>query len=373
MQTIAAGQAHQSSPLRVAVVGAGLLGSSAAWQLAKRGCEVVVIEAAKRPAEGASGKSWAWLNANRKTPSHYKELNSRSMQLWHQFPDLAEFPGTISVGDARDEDPAYKSSNLSSADVSSLEPELSADARAQPMRLYSQEGFAYPAEANAHFLHQAERQGASVRLSEVAMDFHKAAGTSDAISAVMTDKGTYETDLVVLACGERTPEMAAKLGVPFRLADKPSDHVVHTKPMPRTLHHIVIGGVEPGEELFIVQRRNGAFLIAYYKGEGAHPKVVNEETGRQVLHRAARLVPALAHAEVDHIVVGDAPTPFDGLPVTGFHPACSNAYILCSHSGATLAPLLGQLVAQEIADKQPADLLQHYRPTRNFNVGSHVL
>ena len=62
------------------------------------------------------------------------------MQLWHQFPDLAEFPGTISVGDARDEDPAYKSSNLSSADVSSIEPELSDDARAQPMRLYSQEG-----------------------------------------------------------------------------------------------------------------------------------------------------------------------------------------------------------------------------------------
>lgn len=62
------------------------------------------------------------------------------------------------------------------------------------------------------------------------------------LAAVVTDKGTYQTDLVVLACGERTPEMAAKLGVPFQLADKPSDHVVHTKPMPRTLQHIVIGG-----------------------------------------------------------------------------------------------------------------------------------
>lgn len=41
-------------------------------------------------------------------------------------------------------------------------------------------------------------------------------------------------------------------------------------------------GVEAGEELFIVQRRSGAFLIAYYKGEGAHPKVVNDEIGRQV-------------------------------------------------------------------------------------------
>ena len=93
----------------------------------------------------------------------------------------------------------------------------------------------------------------------------------------------------------------------------------------------------------------------------------------QVLQRAAKLVPALKDAEVARVVVGDAPTPFDGLPVAGFHPACPNAYILCSHSGATLAPLLGQLVAQEICEGQPADLLQHYRPTRDFHASSHVL
>lgn len=54
MQSVAAGQVSQAPPLRVAVVGAGLLGSSTAWQLAKRGYEVTVIEAAKRPAEGAA-------------------------------------------------------------------------------------------------------------------------------------------------------------------------------------------------------------------------------------------------------------------------------------------------------------------------------
>ena len=61
-------------------------------------------------------------------------------------------------------------------------------------------------------------------------------------AAVVTDKGTYGADLLVIACGEGTPEMAAKIGVPFRLADKPSDVVVHTKPMPPLLKHIVIGG-----------------------------------------------------------------------------------------------------------------------------------
>ena len=43
-------------------------------------------------------------------------------------------------------------------------------------------GFAYPAEANNHFLQQAEEQGASVRLSEVANDFKQDPGASGAIS-----------------------------------------------------------------------------------------------------------------------------------------------------------------------------------------------
>ena len=62
------------------------------------------------------------------------------MQLWQELSELAEFPGTIAVGDARDEDPTYKSSNIDPKDMGSFEPQLSSKALAQPLRLYSQEG-----------------------------------------------------------------------------------------------------------------------------------------------------------------------------------------------------------------------------------------
>ena len=54
-----------------------------------------VLEAANGPAQGASGKSWAWLNANRKEPEAYKDLSVQSMQEWRQLPGLAEFPGVL--------------------------------------------------------------------------------------------------------------------------------------------------------------------------------------------------------------------------------------------------------------------------------------
>jgi glycine/D-amino acid oxidase-like deaminating enzyme len=56
---------------KVVVIGAGIIGSSIAVNLAQRDCKVTVLEAAQRPAEGATAKSWAWLNSNRKTPGHY--------------------------------------------------------------------------------------------------------------------------------------------------------------------------------------------------------------------------------------------------------------------------------------------------------------
>ena len=52
-------------------------------------------------------------------------------------------------------------------------------------------------------------------------------------------------------------------------------------------------GVTPGEEIFIVQRKTGAFLVAHYKGHGAHPAVVDDDTGRQVG----------SHLRLEHLMV----------------------------------------------------------------------
>lgn len=43
--------------------------------------QVTVLEAAAGPAQGATGKSWAWLNSNYKTPQHYRGMHP--VGVWH--------------------------------------------------------------------------------------------------------------------------------------------------------------------------------------------------------------------------------------------------------------------------------------------------
>ncbi len=50
----------------------GIIGSSIAMNLAKKGCKVTLLDAAPHAASAASKESWAWLNANRKAPDHYR-------------------------------------------------------------------------------------------------------------------------------------------------------------------------------------------------------------------------------------------------------------------------------------------------------------
>ena len=68
----------------IAVVGAGIVGASVAWHLSKCGMDVSVFDK-NEPGTGASGHSFAWINAFSKQPRHYYDLNNRSMDRWPRF------------------------------------------------------------------------------------------------------------------------------------------------------------------------------------------------------------------------------------------------------------------------------------------------
>jgi len=70
----------------VVVVGAGILGAAIASELHTRdkSCHVMVLEAGVAPCQGATGSSWAWINANQKTPRWYQDMNHQGMLAWRE-------------------------------------------------------------------------------------------------------------------------------------------------------------------------------------------------------------------------------------------------------------------------------------------------
>src|SRR6516225_11096122 len=68
-------------PGRCAVIGAGVLGVCVAARLAEAGIGVTLLEQ-DRPGHAATRSSFAWLNANYKTPRAYHDLNHAGMRAW---------------------------------------------------------------------------------------------------------------------------------------------------------------------------------------------------------------------------------------------------------------------------------------------------
>ena len=84
------------------------------------------------------------------------------------------------------------------------------------------------------------------------------------------------------------------------------------------------------------------------------------------------MVPEVAGAEVQQVTAGVMPYPADAHPIIGFTKGCPNLYIAVMHSGATLAPLVGKLVAEEILSGQQQDVLAPYRLERDFSDLSNI-
>src|ERR671917_1582153 len=70
---------RRGGALKVAVIGAGIVGSSIAHRLSEDGAEVVLLDGAE-PGSGTTSTSFAWVNANNKLPREYFELNLAGMR-----------------------------------------------------------------------------------------------------------------------------------------------------------------------------------------------------------------------------------------------------------------------------------------------------
>ena len=363
--------ARAASSPRVVVVGAGIVGASIAYHLARRGASVTVCEK-DRPAAGATGKSFAWINSTfSKQPRSYYELNLGGMAGWRHLE--AELGGDLRVqwggsvewyppgADAeqlradlrRHQAWGYAARTVDAEDLRRLLPGLEPGPVAGAA-FAEQEGSVDPVHAVKVLLTRAERLGARLLYPSAVTGFEVA---GDRVTAVRTDRLRLEADTVVLAAGIDCPRVAALLGVRVPLKEAPGV-LAHTAPLPRGLERVALC---PGAH--VVQRESGRVVIG--SSFGGSPLVDAHEAGRLALVRAAaRFLPFLEGAPVPEATVGFRVLPEDEMPILGFAPGRPNLYVAALHSGVTLAPLVGRHAATEILDGVAIDVLEPYRLSR---------
>ena len=355
---------------RVAIVGGGIIGASIGFHLARRGADVRLLEKAE-PAAGATSKSFGWINAGfSKRPRHYYRLNRLSMLAYrHLERELGaglrvKWGGSLAWFDTAEAGErlrrqvrgrqawGYPVHLVDDDELQRLEPTV-VPGTVSAAAFATQEGSVDPTAATQALLAGARDWGAQIEYpcEVTGLDIR-----SGRLQGVRTTCGTFEADVIVIAAGVATPRVAAMAGLDVPLKDSPGV-LAHTKSTDRILGRVVLA---PGAHM--KQMLDGRIVTG--AGFGGSPTDTSVEVGERMLDAAARVVPEIENAELDRVTLGWRPLPRDNHPVVGFAPPESDVYLAVMHSGVTLAPLIGNLAAQEILDDVRVDLLESYRLER---------
>jgi len=371
-------------PQRIAVIGAGVLGLAVAQSLSRRGAQVTVFEK-NYPGSGTSQTSYAWVNANGKEPTSYHDLNAHAIdehKRWQAShpasPRWLLETGTLEW--AADESSlrqlAQRAAKLTTLDypvekrsraalLGSL-PELRLDPRIQHAWFFPSECLLYPSLFIASLLADLRASGGQLvcnnevtTLTETSQDVHLTLASGD----------EWRGDQLVLATGRWAPELISQCGLELAMTDAnradpvACSFLAQTQPLPIPLKCNLIT-----PELNVRPDGGGRLMLQALDldqhADPARPVSPEGLIGKEMLRRLRRLFKNAEGARIERIETGQRSRPADGLPASGYISESARVYLMVSHSGMTLAPLLGRLVAEEMLSGTASPMLSAFAPHR---------
>lgn len=365
---------------RILIIGAGIIGTALADQLVHR-AHVTIVDA-HTPGRGTSATSLAWLNANKTLDPHYFNFRMAALRRWadvaaefghpswyvpsgnlawaHTETARTELSTRVERLHAR----AYPAHLVTAAEIRDIEPGLNVPDRAL-IAHFPAEGFVHGAQAAQALMTRAQEAGAHL-ISEdpvVTLNVH-----GDRVTGVRLASGeNVIADVTVCAAGWRAPEVLATADLSIPLLDVHATGsaapclVATTTPAPG-----VLSGIVHAPRVYARPAWNGGLLLEANDLDAstdmATPRAILRTQANELLTRAQDIVPALTQAQISEARRCVRPMPVDGFPLIGWRR--SGLYVAVTHSGITLAPLLAELIAYELATGNCVDALSGFRLDR---------
>ncbi|QHC26879.1 FAD-dependent oxidoreductase [Streptomyces sp. GS7] len=357
-------------------MGVGIVGASVGWNLSRRGAKVVFIDAGQ-PGEGVTNWSFSWVNASNKTArKSYFALNVAGMAAHRELagaigPDSWWYPsGHLRWAD----DPAAEMKLLETAELLAswdyrvevctgaevrrrLEPALTMPGEV-PVLFYPDEAWVHGRHLVDRLVRQAVASGAELRSGTAVCDI--GTGTDGSIrTVVLSDGGCLDVGIVVNAAGPSASRVAGLIArhLPMRREPGAVTRIGCAQvPVHRAMHAPHIEIRPDGDASVVLHSREIDALI----DTGEDPAQL-----ARLLHESARhVVPELGNSRIAQTRVVHRPVPADGFPSVGAVPSVPGYYEAVSHSGITLGPVIGRLLASEILSGAREEMLADFRPER---------
>lgn len=364
--------------MRTIVIGAGAIGCSVAYHLAREGATVTVVDP-EGLRGGASLASFAWLNCHDKSPEDYYHLvmrgNTAHRQLGEEIghANWLRLTGALEWWSADTEKARDHASRLerlrsyghpievlSADDVLSLEPDISRSS------LEGCEAVFYPTDGAVDtvvyrhvLMREAERHGTTLVEARVD-DLLERSGRI--VGVRLEDGRQLEADHVVNCAGRASNAIGMRLGYAVPLDWRPGMTVI-TEVARNNVSRVI-----KAPEIYIKAEGAGRLLLHAKSADQTLNDIEAPDAGKTGAEEIARLVeivlPTMRGVKIASVRITVRPYPADGKPVFGPVPGVDGYHLAVMHSGISLSPLIGRAAVEEILHGRTSADFEAYRPTR---------
>jgi sarcosine oxidase, subunit beta len=389
---VSSSNGHSSSLPKTAdivILGAGVMGASIAFHLAKRKAGTIVVLDKEHVGHGGSGRSSALVRMHYSFPPEV-QLALISLHMFQNWQQIVGQPGDyrktgfvrivhpneterLKLNVAMQRKLGANVELIGRQDLHELEPDWKVD----DVELAAYEpdsGYGDGAAVAGDFLSAARGMGVTYLSRKLAASFVVKAGR---VCGVDTDHGTISAPLVISATGPWTRPLFQRVG-----CELPIECEYHQVAILRNAAGMKGGGCACIDSVTATYFRSDAhdkFLVGDFYGERPvdpddFPQRASDESLEEIIERACRRVLKLEGAEVMRGVTGVYDMTPDSRPLLGEIPDIAGLFVCAGFSGMgfKISPAIGLVMTELVLDGEAKTVdIQAFQPDR-FSAGRPI-